>query len=326
MKRNSFVVMAFVSFAFVIVDRSSAVDARARARLVALEPCARASELVVFWHGMGDFGDDPRGMKVLANEIANVTHEETCVKTLVFGTSAEEDRRAGYVASVNAQVEDACEVIARDFDVRRMNGTYHAYGFSQGGQFMRAVVERCRGARAKTLTTFGAQHMGVDSIPGCGHDATSTMCRWMNRAASAASANAWVQNHVVQAQYFRDTSTAASYERYLASNVFLPEINNEGQANENTNYRDAIASLEKFVCVMFENDDMVSPKESSWFGSRMIGNRTIVPYERNEEIYASLGLDALDADGRLEFVLVPNARHLEFSLDWFREFVKKNLA
>jgi palmitoyl-protein thioesterase len=133
----------------------------------------------------------------------------------------------------------------------------------------------------------------------------------------------------VQAQYFRDTRTHESYQRYLETNVFLPEINNEGQDNENVEYRNAMASLEKLVCVMFENDDMVYPKESSWFGSRVIGvgNRTtVVPYDQNESIYASLGLDALDADGRIELILVPNARHLEFTLDWFRGIVKKYVS
>ena len=121
-------------------------------------------------------------------------------------------------------------------------------------------------------------------------------------------------------QYFRDTSTHAMYQRYLETNAYLPEINNEGQANANAEYRDAIASLERFVMFMFENDDMVNPPESSWFGSRVVGglNRSqIVPYDRNSAIYQNLGLDALDADGRLELRLVPGARHMQFDVDWF---------
>ena len=78
---------------------------------------------------------------------------------------------------------------------------------------------------------------------------------------------------------------------------------------------------------MFEFDDMVFPKESSWFGSRVVGgsNRSeIIPYDRNDVVYQSLGLAELDADGRLETRLVPNARHMQFSLDWFvREVVEK---
>ncbi len=46
---------------------------------------------------------------------------------------------------------------------------YNGIGFSQGGQFLRAVVERCQhlGPRASKLITMGAQHQGVANIPGC---------------------------------------------------------------------------------------------------------------------------------------------------------------
>lgn len=49
-------------------------------------------------------------------------------------------------------------------------GGYNAVGFSQGGQFLRALVERCQhkaGPKAATLVTLGAQHMGVQNAPGC---------------------------------------------------------------------------------------------------------------------------------------------------------------
>ena len=325
--------------ATVIAWRATTVDARVHARLrdatassVDVGNCETPAHVVVFWHGMGDYGADENSMGVLQRAALDAVGEETtCVKSLMFGASASRDRWAGYVGHVNAQVDAVCELLASDRAVKHAQG-YHGYGFSQGGQFMRAVVERCASrVKAKTLVTFGAQHMGVESIPGCGDDgdAPTMTCKWLNRAASSVSASAWARWNVVQAQYFRDTRTHESYQRYLETNVFLPEINNEGQDNENVEYRNAMASLEKLVCVMFENDDMVYPKESSWFGSRVIGvgNRTtVVPYDQNESIYASLGLDALDADGRIELILVPNARHLEFTLDWFRGIVKKYVS
>jgi len=324
--------------------RATTVDARGFARWSDAGPvvassvdvgnCDAPAHVVVFWHGMGDYGADRNSMGVLQRAALDALGEENaCVKSLTFGSSASLDRWAGYVGRVNDQVDAVCALLAADGAVRHAQG-YHGYGFSQGGQFLRAVVERCGSrVRAKTLVTFGAQHMGVESVPGCGDDgdgdAPTIACRWLNRAASSASAMEWARWNVVQAQYFRDTRTHASYQRYLETNIFLPEINNEGQANENVEYRNALISLEKFVCIMFENDDMVFPKESSWFGSHVIGgsvNQTIVPYDQNESIYASLGLDALDADGRLEFILVPDARHLEFTLDWFRGIVKKYVS
>jgi palmitoyl-protein thioesterase len=151
----------------------------------------------------------------------------------------------------------------------------------------------------------------------------------MNAMASALSASDFARRRVIQAQYFRDTSTNAKYQRYLETNVFLPWVNNEGTANERdgASRREALTSLERFTMFMFEFDDMVFPKESSWFGSRVIGgsNRSvIIPYDENDAVYQTLGLASLDADGRLETRLVPNARHMQISLDWFvREVVEK---
>lgn len=58
---------------------------------------------------------------------------------------------------------------------------------SQGGQFLRAVAERCQhvGPRMHTLVTMGAQHQGVANVPGCwepsgsGAPSASFYCRMM---------------------------------------------------------------------------------------------------------------------------------------------------
>lgn len=51
--------------------------------------------------------------------------------------------------------------------MEELRGGFHAVGFSQGGQFMRALVERCDGLNVHTLVTMGAQHQGVINTPGC---------------------------------------------------------------------------------------------------------------------------------------------------------------
>lgn len=60
-------------------------------------------------------------------------------------------------------------------DGRHPNRPCHLPCALQGGQFMRAVVQRCQhlGPRAHTLVTMGAQHQGVMSVPGCPEPASS---------------------------------------------------------------------------------------------------------------------------------------------------------
>lgn len=62
-----------------------------------------------------------------------------------------------------------------------------SYSLPQGGQFMRAVAERCQhvGPKMHTLVTMGAQHQGVANVPGCwepgggGAPSASFYCRTM---------------------------------------------------------------------------------------------------------------------------------------------------
>ena len=48
-----------------------------------------------------------------------------------------------------------------------LQGGYNAIGFSQGGQFLRAVAQRCPEPAMRNLITFGAQHQGVFGFPNC---------------------------------------------------------------------------------------------------------------------------------------------------------------
>jgi len=326
---------ALVAGASLVFSSASEVtDARPRVRVVAAGACdvrddgnASASVALLLWHGMGDACDAEGVVTVLESMTSRIGAERACARSIGFGDTTKADRLASYAGDARAQTAAVCDFLRGDAVVRRAGG-FHAIGFSQGGQFMRAVVQSCgKELGAKTLVTLGGQHAGGDSIPGCGGDVVSVACRAMNAAASAASASDWARHRVIQAQYFRDTSTHARYQRYLETNAFLPRINNEGQANEDASNREGLTSLERFVMFMFEDDDMVNPKESSWFGSRVIGGANhsqIVPYYQNEGFYSTLGLDALDREGKIETRLIPGARHMQFEVDWFvREIVEK---
>ena len=54
-----------------------------------------------------------------------------------------------------------------DLHLHYFQNGYHAVGFSQGGQFLRAVAQRCPNPPMKNLITMGGQHEGVYGIPNC---------------------------------------------------------------------------------------------------------------------------------------------------------------
>ena len=135
---------------------------------------------------MGDTGE---GLDELALALAR--RPSACARSVRIDGGGG-DRYSSYVGDVAAQVSAVCEAVVGD-ETRRASGTTrtHALGFSQGGQFARALVETCDGVKFTTLVTFGAQHLGVDALPGCGGDwaTISRACRALNAMASALSAS-----------------------------------------------------------------------------------------------------------------------------------------
>lgn len=84
------------------------------------------------------------------------------------------DRRASFFGLANDQVAAGCDQLAQLANltdpVLNPSRQFDAIGFSQGGQFLRAVVERCSGAglggvNVRNLITLGSQHVRALSLP-----------------------------------------------------------------------------------------------------------------------------------------------------------------
>ena len=94
--------------------------------------------------------------KELKNQLPNVY-----VHSLMIGNNAEEDYKNSYFMSVDKQIEIACNLIKNDPCLHKKG--YHAIGFSQGSQFLRAVAQKCPQGM-KTLISLGGQHQGTLKI------------------------------------------------------------------------------------------------------------------------------------------------------------------
>jgi palmitoyl-protein thioesterase len=69
----------------------------------------------------------------------------------------------------------------------------------QGGQFLRAVAQRCPNPPMKNLVTMGAQHQGVFGIPNCPGESIE-LCNIMRELLHIGAYNGLVQSTLVQAQ------------------------------------------------------------------------------------------------------------------------------
>lgn len=155
---------------------------------------------------------------------------------------------------IDLQIEEVCQQLKA---ISELADGFDAVGISQGGQFLRAYVERYNDPPVRNLITIGAQHQGVMALPGCPAD--NEDCGWWNKLMKLGVFNPLIHHKVVQAQYYKNPN---ELDKYMAINDFLADINNEKET-KNPRYKENLSSLHKFVMYMFEEDKMVVPKESS---------------------------------------------------------------
>lgn len=160
---------------------------------------------------------------------------------------------------------------------------FDAVGLSQGGQILRAYVQRCNNPPVRNLITVGSQHQGVANFPGCPEDIepssalvpsypdddddmlyqvkfeASRDCAWWQRVMKQRVYSSWAQEHIVQAQYFKDPDR---YDEYLRKSRFLADINNEREPRS-ASYKENLESLDNLIMFMFSEDTQVVPKETS---------------------------------------------------------------
>ncbi|KAJ2551602.1 hypothetical protein EV175_003630 [Coemansia sp. RSA 1933] len=236
------------------------------------------------------------------------------VHSVKLGSTESTDRNAGFLGNVNTQLDQVCEDLG---NIKVLQNGVNMMGFSQGGLFLRALIQRCPLLRTRTLVTFGSPHGGISKIPECASD-SDFMCKWARQLASRGVYSWYVRDHVVQAQYFKDPERL---DQYLKYNIFLPDINSDlGKTNQE--YRGRIAALEKMVLVRFSDDTLISPASSSWFGF-VDADGVEVPL-RNTTLYKEdrLGLRELDTNQRLVFVTL-DGKHMNIGETELRRIVAK---
>ncbi|XP_043280933.1 palmitoyl-protein thioesterase 1 [Venturia canescens] len=273
---------------------------------------------VVLWHGMGDsccFSFSLGQIKIILEEqIPNVY-----VKSIRIGNNEMEDVENSYLKNVNEQVEQVCNDLSND---PKLSNGFNAIGFSQGGQFLRAVAQRCPNPPMRKLISLGGQHQGVYGLPNCAV-LEHKLCDYMRRLLNHAAYTKFVQNRLVQASYWHDPLKEDLYKK---NSVFLADINNELVVNET--YKENLMKLDRLVLVKFDRDTMVQPRESEWFGFYKNGQAVELESLEESALYKEdrLGLRQMNEAGKIVFLSL-DTNHLQFTDDWFvDQIIKKHLT
>lgn len=274
---------------------------------------------LVLWHGLGD-SCHSEGMDRIT-QVLQDTLPGVHVHLVCLDEDEGRDADAGLLGDVVEQVAAACRQLAED--PKLANG-FNALGFSQGGVFLRGVVEMCTAVQVRTLVTFGSPHLGVADLPTSHCGAWDWVCRQRDRALKAQVWREAVQHLVVPAQYFRTWDTG--YDQYLEHLHYLAHLNSERPHANLSRYAEQMLRLTQLVLVMFDQDTVLKPKELAWVMGDTDASGEMYRFE-DTVVYRNdtFGLRLLHTRGRVAFHTVDD-EHMRFSDEFLSKMARAYLG
>ncbi|THD22649.1 Palmitoyl-protein thioesterase [Fasciola hepatica] len=239
-------------------------------------------------------------------------HPGRLVQGVRVGESEFQDIENSFFMPINEQVSLVCQQLIND---SRFSNGIHMVGLSQGGLFVRALVQRCPFKRVGAVVSIGGPQRGIYGFPRCPEQHIPFSCSFLRAILNYLAYSDKVQGSLVQAQYWHDPTRE---ELYKEKSLFLSDINQEKKVNDT--YRKHMELVDALVLVKFQNDTIVVPRESTWFGFYKTNSTDHLYDLRESTLYSEdlLGLKKLDLSGKLHLLETPG-EHLHFSLEWFKE-------
>lgn len=263
-------------------------------------------------HGMGDFANDPFGMVPLAHAISEYL-DGAYVLNVQIGDTCMEDILNGFIMNLNDQVDYFANVVRNDINL--ING-FNAIGYSQGNLVVRGYIERYNNPPVMNFISMHGPLAGVGGFPGCSID--NMFCRAFAALLGTVVYNPMIQDHLAQANYFRDP---LRINDYLNGDLFLVDVNNELDATNKT-YNNNWMNLNSICLVKALNDTVVIPNDSEWFGFFKDGSYNNIWLFNETPWYQDnlFGLKSLDLKNKVYFNTT-DGNHLDFSTDYLLDLV-----
>ncbi|KAL5724228.1 palmitoyl-protein hydrolase [Ranunculus cassubicifolius] len=172
-------------------------------------------------------------------------------------------------------------------EMKELSHGFNIVGVSQGNLVGRAIVQHC------------------DGVPSGG-----SFCKKVDNIIQLDLFSSYVQNHLASIR------SPIDVPGYLFGNKFLPKLNNEIPHERHQTYKERFTSLEKLVLIMFEQDSILVPRETSWFGFFPTGAYEPVLPPQMTKLYIEdwIGLRTLEEAGKVSYIGVPG-EHVQIAQD-----------
>ncbi|XWS77314.1 hypothetical protein CRYUN_Cryun01aG0250300 [Craigia yunnanensis] len=194
---------------------------------------------------------------------------------------------------------------------------YNIVGLSQGSMIGRGIIEFCDGGPpVQNFISLAGPHAGTASIPFCG---SALICILLDSLIKSEIYSNYVQEHLAPSGYLKIPTDMTDY---LKGCRFLPKLNNEINGTRNSTYKERFASLQNLVLIMFEDDTVLIPKETSWFGYYPDGAFDPILPAQETKLYTEdwIGLKTLDEAGKVKFINV-SGNHLQISKSDMKKYI-----
>ncbi|KAG0588764.1 hypothetical protein KC19_2G267000 [Ceratodon purpureus] len=215
---------------------------------------------------------------------------------------------------LDKQADLVCDQVK---SIQGLKDGYNIVGLSQGNVVARAVIEFCDGGPpVHNFVSLGGPHAGTASIPGC---TLMSLCKLANALIRLGVYSPFVQNHLAPSGYVK---IPTDLDAYYKGSLFLPKLNNEIAIYRNETYKKRLESLNHLVLIMFQQDAILIPPQTAWFGYYADNDfGTVLPPEETD-LYKEdwIGLRALDEGGRVTYIAFPGD-HLSINDLEVRDFI-----
>ncbi|XP_038681452.1 palmitoyl-protein thioesterase 1-like isoform X6 [Tripterygium wilfordii] len=185
--------------------------------------------------------------------------------------------------------------------IDELSDGYNIVGLSQGNLIGRGLIELCDGGPPSGL-----------------------ICLLVDTLIKLEIYSNYVQEHLAPSGYLKIPTDISNY---IEGCKFLPKLNNEVVSERNSTYKERLAGIENLVLIMFEQDTILIPKETSWFGYYPDGAFNPVLTVKETKLYKEnwIGLRTLDEAGKVKFINV-TGNHLDISKGDMKKYVVPYLA